>query len=330
MSKPLEEAPPSTRASLQARIFSRAGEIRNLGLLGVLVIICVIGALTSGTFATSSNVLTILTSASVIGVISVGMTFVIIGGGIDLSVGALVALASVWATTQATQSFGIGGMLFTAMVVAAVAGLINGALIAYGRLVPFIMTLAMLASARGLAERISSKQSQIVSVRSFADIALARVFGIPMLVYILVVVVIVGWVVLNRTTFGRRTFAVGGNPEAARLAGINIRRHTVYLYVVSGLCCGIAAIMLTALTNTGASTHGNLYELDSIAAVIIGGTSLEGGRGSLIGSTLGVLIFTLIQNIFVLNNLDTDVQGIAKGVIIVLAILLQRQRRTGG
>jgi ribose transport system permease protein len=134
-------------------------------------------------------------------------------------------------------------------------------------------------------------------------------------------------VLLNRTTFGRRTFAIGGNQEAARLAGLDVRRHTVVLYVLSGLCCGIAAIMLTARTTSGASNLGDLYELDSIAAVIIGGTLLTGGRGSLVGSILGVLVFTTITNIFVLNNLTTDIQQIAKGLIIVAAVLIQRRGR---
>ena len=140
------------------------------------------------------------------------------------------------------------------------------------------------------------------------------------------VVVAVGWVLLNRTTFGRRTFAIGGNPEAARLAGVDVRRHTVALYVVSGLCAGIAAIMIASLTTTGSSTHGTLYELDAIAAVIIGGTLLSGGRGTLIGSILGVLVFTTIT-LFVLNNLATEVQNIAKGVIIVVAVLIQTRAR---
>jgi ribose transport system permease protein len=183
----------------------------------------------------------------------------------------------------------------------------------------------MLVGARGLAEQISNRQSQIVEVRSITNIAAEKILGIPALVWILAVVVAIGWVVLNRTTFGRRTFAVGGNAEAARLAGINIRLHTALLYVLSGLCCGIAAVMLVARTNTGASSAGNLYELDAIAAVIIGGTLLTGGRGSLIGSLLGVLVFTTITNIFVLNNLSTPVQNIAKGAIIIAAVLLQRR-----
>jgi len=148
-------------------------------------------------------------------------------------------------------------------------------------------------------------------------------------VWIFGAVALVGWIVLNRTTYGRRTFAIGGNSEAARLAGINVRRHTVTLYIVSGLCVGIAAIMITSLTTTGSSTHGDLYELDAIAAVIIGGTSLSGGRGTIVGTVLGVVIFTTISNLFVLNNLQTETQDIVKGVIIVLAVLLQRRGKEG-
>jgi ribose transport system permease protein len=144
-------------------------------------------------------------------------------------------------------------------------------------------------------------------------------------VIIFALVSLVGWVVLNRTTFGRRTLAVGGNPEAARLAGINVNRHTVMLYVVVGLCCGIAALMITARTTTGSSTHGTLYELDAIAAVVIGGTLLSGGRGTIVGTVLGVLIFTTLNNVFVQNDLSSSAQSVAKGAIIVAAVLLQQR-----
>jgi ribose transport system permease protein len=304
----------------------RLSEVRNLGLVGVLVLLGIVGVLTTdGQFLTSSNIINILVSASIIGVVTVGMTFVIIGGGIDLSVGALVALASVWATTLQTQSYGWFIMVVTALLVGMGAGLINGVLIAYGRLVPFIVTLAMLVSARGLAQAMSDRRTQLVTVREITNIATTEWLGIPLLVYLFAAVVVVGWLVLNRTTFGRRTFAVGGNSEAARLAGIDVKRHTALLYVLSGLCCGIAAVMIMARTTTGSSTHGDLYELDAIAAVIIGGTLLTGGRGTLIGSVLGVLVFTTITNLFVLNNLASDVQNIAKGLIIIAAVLLQRR-----
>ena len=291
-------APAGVRAAGAGFMSGPVG--RNLGLVIALAILCIVGVITAGDrFADIDNVLTILRLASVIGVVSVGMTFVIIGGGIDLSVGALVALSSVWATTLATQQiaedFHWIVMVFTAIVVGAGAGLINGVVIAYGKLVAFIATLAMLAAARGLAEIIANRRTQIVQDRDFLDFFSGDVLGIPTLVIIFALVAVAGWVLLNRTTFGRRTFAVGGNAEAARLAGIRVQRHTVKLYVLSGVTCGIAAVMLMARTTTGSSTHGTLYELDAIAAVVIGGTLLIGGRGTIVGTVLGVLIFTTLE-----------------------------------
>ena len=303
---------------------------RNLGLVLALLILCFVGFGTAGEqFASVDNMLTILRLASVIGVVSIGMTFVITGGGIDLSVGAIVALSSVWATTLATQTLATdihwSMMVLTAILVGTGCGLINGLLVAYGGVVPFIATLAMLAGARGLAEIIANRRTQIVNVPGFSDFFGGSVLGVPVLVIMFVIVALVGWVVFNRTTFGRRTFAVGGNPEAARLAGIKVQRHTVMLYAVVGLCCGIAAVMLMARTTTGSSTHGTLYELDAIAAVVIGGTLLSGGRGTIVGTVFGVLIFTTLSNVFTQNNLSSSAQSVAKGLIIVVAVLLQQR-----
>ncbi|MBU7600618.1 ABC transporter permease [Streptomyces tardus] len=303
-------------------------DLRTLALLGVLAILVLVGALTKpDQFLSTGNLQLILTQASVIGVVTVGITFVIIGGGIDLSVGAMVALASVWATTLATQDFGFGGMLMCAVLVGLGAGLINGVLIAYGPMVPFIATLAMMASARGLSLQLSEGKTQMVTVDSVLSLGErdAYVLGIPPLVLVFAVVTVLGWLLLNRTTFGRRTVAIGGNAEAARLAGIAVKRQRLMLYLLSGLCCGIAAFMLIILTGSGQNTNGNLYELDAIAAAIIGGTLLSGGRGTIVGSVLGVLIFTTITNLFALNNLQSAPQQIAKGAIIVAAVLLQRR-----
>jgi ribose transport system permease protein len=316
---------------------------RQLGLVIALAILCIVGVITAGDrFLDIDNVLTILKLAAVIGVVSIGMTFVIIAGGIDLSVGALVALSSVWATTLATQRMAEDThwtvMVLTAIAVGGGAGLVNGIVIAYGRIVAFIATLAMLAAARGLAEILANKRTQIVQDRDYLsffsgdvlDGVLGEDRGIPTLVIIWVLVSIVGWILLNRTTFGRHTFAVGGNAEAARLAGIRVQRHTLKIYVLSGIACGIAAAMLMGRTTTGTSTHGTLYELDAIAAVVIGGTLLIGGRGTIVGTVLGVLIFQTLSNVFVLNNLSSSAQAVAKGVIIVLAVLLQTRLAAGG
>jgi len=308
---------------------------RNAGLVVALVLICIVGAITAGDrFSSTDNALTILRLAATIGVVSIGMTFVIIGGGIDLSVGAVVALSSVWCTTVSTQTMASDThwsvMVLVALLVGAACGLINGVLIAYGNIVPFIMTLAMLASARGLAEIISDKKTQILGadgadVSGFKEFFNREILGVDVQIWVFAIVAIIGWVLLNRTTFGRRTVAVGGNLEAARLAGINVKRHTVYLYVLVGVCAGIAALLLVAKTTTGTSTHGNLYELDAIAAVVIGGTLLTGGRGTIVGTVLGVVIFSTLTNIFILNNRSFSEQQLFKGAIIVAAVLLQQR-----
>lgn len=303
---------------------------RDLGLVVALVALLVVGVATSGErFLSLSNLMVILQQAAIIGVISIGVTFVITSGGIDLSVGSVLGLATVWATTLATQTmaqdFHWIVMVFAALAVGTAAGVINGAIVAYGRVVSFIATLAMLVAARGLAEIISDRKTQIVRVDGFRDTFRADVLGIPVIVWIFLVVAAAGWFLLNRTTFGRRTVAIGGNPEAARLAGIKVRRHTVMVFALSGLTAGIAAVMMIARTTAGTSTNGYLYELDAIAAVVVGGTLLMGGRGSIIGTVLGVLVFATLTNIFIQNGLSISAQSLAKGGIIVVAVLLQQR-----
>ncbi|GAA4866580.1 MULTISPECIES: ABC transporter permease [Saccharopolyspora] len=318
-------APP--RTSALAAWWARA-DIRMIALLAVFIALCVVGYATRpDAFLTEGNISTVLRLSAAIGVVSVGMTFVIAAGGIDLSVGSIVALSSVWMTTWATQSFGPVVMVLCALLVGTACGLVNGVLVSYGKVVPFIATLAMMASARGLAERISGRQTQVVDDPAFGAVFRGDLLGVPVLIWIFAVVFAAGWVLLNRSTFGRRTLAVGGNAEAARLAGIDVRRHTAVVYALAGLCCGIAALMVVARTTAGASTNGMFYELDAIAAVVIGGTLLSGGRASMTGTLLGVLIFTTLGNVFTLNNLETDIQNIAKGAIIVLAVLLQARTR---
>jgi len=304
--------------------------VRNLGLVVALVLICVAGFVTGGErFGSVDNILTILRLASITGVLAIGMTFVITSGGIDLSVGSVLGLATVWASTLATQTmaedFHWIVIVFAALAVGAGAGLVNGVVIAYGRVVPFIATLAMLAAARGLAEMISDRRTQVLSVPGFLDFFRADLIGVPVLIWMFALVAVAGWLVLNRTTFGRRTVAVGGNPEAARLAGIKVQRHIMYIYGLAGLTAGIAAVMMLGRTTAGSSTHGMLLELDVIAAVVVGGTLLQGGRGTIFGTVLGVLIFSTLTNLFTINNMSISAQAVARGVIIVAAVLIQQR-----
>lgn len=310
---------------------------RSIGLVVALLLLVVVGAITAGeTFINVNNLLVILRSASVIGVVAIGVTFVITAGGIDLSVGSVLGLTSVLASLAVIQTAATGFwplMVIVAVVGGILAGLINGVIIAYGNVVAFMTTLAMLVSARGAAELISQRKTQIVTNQGFLDFFRADLLGISWVVWIFAIVAVLAWFVLNRTTFGRRTVAIGGNATAARLAGVNVKRHTVYLYMIAGATAGIAAIMLLSRTTAGTSTHGQLYELDAIAAVVVGGTLLIGGRGTIGGTVLGVLLFSTLTNVFIQNNLSTSVQLVSKGVIIVAAVLLQQRfatRRVAG
>ncbi|WP_404799632.1 ABC transporter permease [Arthrobacter pullicola] len=324
-----EDAPAEARRGGWRRMLGGSGA-RSLGLVIALALLVAVGAATSGSqFMSVNNMLTILSYGSILGVICIGMTFVITAGGIDLSVGSVMGLTTVVATLASVQLAAQNSswllMVVVALAVGALAGLVNGTIIAYGNVVAFIATLAMLVAARGLAELISGRRTQIVTERDFLAVLRSNVLGVPLLIWIFAVVAAIGWFLLNRTTFGRRTVAIGGNLEAARLAGIRVKRHIVWLYILSGLTAGIAGIMMMARTTAGTSTHGLYYELDAIAAVVVGGTLLVGGRGTIVGTVLGVLLFSTLTNVFTQNNLDTSVQAVTKGAIIVLAVLLQQK-----
>jgi len=321
---PVDSPQPAWRRALSGPVG------RNLGLVVALLVIVIVGAITAPTsFMSVDNILVILRQASIFGVVSIGMTLVIIAGGIDLSVGSVLGLASVVATLAAVQDLADNlhwvFIVIIALAVGLGAGLINGIVIAYGNVVAFMATLAMLVGARGLAEILADRRTLIVSDRGFISFMNADFLGIDVLIWIFVLVAALGWILLNRTMFGRRTVAIGGNREAARLAGINVRRHTMWLYALSGLCAGIGAVMILGRTTAGSSTNGTLLELNAIAAVVVGGTLLVGGRGTITGTVFGVLIFSTLTNVFVQNNLSSSVQAVAKGVIIVVAVLLQQR-----
>lgn len=323
------EASADTGPGVVSRMVRKGAAGRSLGLIIALLVLIGVGAITAGeNFMSFDNMLVILRLASVIGVVAIGVTLVITAGGIDLSVGSVLGLTSVVATLGAVQTAASGFwplMVFVAIAVGVLAGLVNGLVIAYGNVVAFMATLAMLVAARGAAELISQRRTLIVDNQGFKEFFRTDLLGISWVVWIFAIVAVLGWFLLNRTTFGRRTVAIGGNATAARLAGVNVRRHLTYLYMLSGATAGIAAIMLVSRTTAGTSTHGQLYELDAIAAVVVGGTLLAGGRGTIGGTVLGGLLFATLTNVFTQNNLSTSVQLVAKGVIIVVAVLLQQR-----
>jgi ribose transport system permease protein len=301
-------------------------ELQEYALVGVVIVLLIVGAiLEPDVFPTSDNILNVLRQSSVIGVLAIGMTFVIATGGIDLSVGSMVAAAAVVGGQFADS--GSAAFLLGAIGMGALLGSVNAGLIAYGKVVPFIATLAMFAMARGLALWISDKTPitifDLEGVRWFGT---GEVVGIPSAVLVFLVVTVAAWILLNRTSYGRHVVAVGGNREAARIAGVKVARIVFSVYVVSGVCAGIAAILVSGRLSSASPVIGTLYELDAIAAVVIGGTALSGGRATIVGTVLGVLTFALIFNLMTLMDLAVEVQQVTKGLIIVVAVLLQRKQ----
>lgn len=309
--------------------FRQRIRLQEYALVGIVGLLIIAGAATKpSAFLTSSNFFTVLTQASVVGVLAIGMTFVIASGGIDLSVGSLVAAAGIAAGVLGDDA---GAFVFIIVAIAfgALIGGVNGAAVTVGRVPPFIATLAMLTIARGLALRMSGKTPiSVVTLDQVRWFGNGKVIGIPAPVIVFVLIAVVGWVLLNRTAYGRYVVATGGNREAARIAGIRVRRTIFSVYVLSGLCAGISAILLTGRLATASPVAGSLYELDAIAAVVIGGTSLAGGRATITGTFLGVLTFALIFNLLNLLNLPTEFQLIVKGVIVLVAVVAQRRENS--
>jgi ribose transport system permease protein len=315
----------------------RGLELQEYALAMVVVLLFVTGAiLKPDTFPTWDNIRNMLTQASVVGVLAIGMTFVIATAGIDLSVGSMVAAAGLFGGILVDDGSG-GTLLFIlgAIAFATLLGTVNATAVAYGRVVPFIATLAMFSIGRGLALLLNDKLPVgllELNGGSFGDPAAfsllwfgtGRILGIPISVYIFLAVAIGGWVLLNRTRYGRYVVAVGGNREAARIAGVPVRRIIFSVYVLSGLLAGVATVLLCARLGSASPVSGNLYELDAIGAVVIGGTSLAGGRATIVGTFLGVLTFALIFSLMTQLNLSTEVQQVTKGAIVLGAVLLQR------
>jgi ribose transport system permease protein len=290
----------------------------------VVILLLVAGTIADrDQFLTRDNLLTVFTQVSVVGVVAVGMTFVIATGGIDLSVGSMLAAAAIaggLAGDQQSLPFILGAIGFGLLL-----GLVNGVAIAYGRIVPFIATLAMFAGARGLALWMSDKTPiSLLDLDFVRDLGRGRMAGIPNAAIVFVTVTAVGWVLLNRTRYGRHVVAVGGNREAARIAGVPVRRVIFSVYVLSGLLAGVATVLLCARLGSASPVSGELYELDAIGAVVIGGTSLAGGRATIVGTFLGVLTFALIFSLMTQLDLSTEVQQVTKGAIVLGAVLLQR------
>lgn len=303
-----------------------------LALLGLALVVLVIDVFSQGAFLRASNLTNVLRQITVNAILAVGQTFVIITAGIDLSVGSLIELTGVvMALFANAMPFGGGALVFTTLLVGlgvgCCAGLINAIPVVRLNLPPFITTLAMMLMARGLAFRLSHGRPVPLETGAFDRIGTGTIYGVPIAVLWMAIIVVVFAVLLTRTRFGRYVFSIGGNEEAARLAGINVRAIKAVVYVISGGCAAVAALLLMARFASGSPQTGIGSELQSIAAVVVGGTSLMGGRGSIVATFLGALLIGLLNNAMNLLSIESYTQDIVLGAVILIAVVFDELRK---
>jgi ribose transport system permease protein len=304
--------------------------MRSIGMLPVLILLAVAFGMMAEGFFTAQNFSIIAQQASINIVLAAGMTFVILTAGIDLSVGSVLAAAAVVAVMTSTLPG--GGMLgILAGVATGLAfGLINGGLVAFAKLPPFIVTLGSLTAVRGMARLLGNDQTVFNPELPFAFIGNDNLLGVPWLVWIAAAVIVASWFILRRTVLGLHIYSVGSNPEAARLSGIKVWKVLLFVYAMSGLLAGLGAVMASArLLAANGLQLGQSYELDAIAAVILGGTSFVGGVGSIVGTLIGALIIAVLTNGLVLVGVSDIWQYIIKGLVIIGAVALDRYRQSG-
>jgi ribose transport system permease protein len=318
-------AVPNAGAGFGARLAAARESLGSLGskayLFVVGVLVLVVGSQLSPYFLTSRNLVAVLITASVVSVIAVGQFMVIVTGGIDLSVGSVAALSSVVGALVLQHGAPFPIAVVVALIMAAVIGLVNGGLIVYGKVTPFIVTLAMLSVAQGLAYMIQTGRLVPINDQSFMSFFTGDLGPFPAPVLIALVVMLVATVIMAFRPFGRRLYALGGNPEAARLSGLPVKRDTISAYVLSSTLAGLGGLMMAAQLTEGSAIIGNGYELNSIAAVVVGGASLFGGTGGPVSAVLGGLIIAVVLNVMDLLGVEAQSQLVVKGLVILLAVL---------
>lgn len=295
-------------------------------LVGVFIAVAVVGTLASPYFLTVRNIENIVVAASVVAVLGVAQFFVVVTRGIDLSVGSIAALATVIAAVMLRQGNGVWTTIVVTVMSCAFCGLVNGVLVVYARITPFVATLAMMSIARGVAFIVQVGTLIVISNQEFLQLFGGRSAGVPNVVIIALTVTVVAAFAMKFSPLGRRLYALGGNPEAARLSGLPVNRDTLMAYVTSGLLAGLAGLMLAGRLSQGSSLVGQGYELDSIAATVVGGTSLFGGTGDPVSTVLGALVIGMIGNIMNLMGIQSEPQLVIRGIVILLAVFLTSGR----
>lgn len=300
--------------------------LRKLGPLLGFIVLCLMLAVVSEQFLTVSNLLNVTRQVSINAIIAVGMTLVILTGGIDLSVGSIVAISG-----SITAGLMVGGMgsvpaILAGLLLGTFIGVMNGLLVSYGKIPPFIATMGMMTIVRGYTLVYTDGRPITGFSEGFRDIGSGYVGIIPIPVIIMILIFIGAWLLLKKNQFGRYVYAIGGNEEAARLSGINTKKHLIGVYGIAGLLAAVSGIILTSRLNSAQPTAGMAFEMDAIAAVVLGGTSLAGGRGTIVGTLVGALIIGVLDNGLNLLNVSSFYQQVAKGVVILLAVIMDRKQ----
>jgi ribose transport system permease protein len=301
--------------------------MRSYGILIAFILICAVISILSPVFLTVTNVLNVIRQSSIYGIMAVGMTFVILTAGIDLSVGSILALSGALAAGSLKAGLDMGLVVVVALAIGVVCGLVNGLPITVGRITPFVVTLGMMSIARGLTLIYTNGYPISGLTEPFRFIGGGDVLAIPFPILVFLATVLIAWGILTQTRLGRYTYAIGGNEETVKLSGINSSLYKTIVYVISGVASAISALILTSRLNSAEPVAGQGYELDVIAAVVIGGTSLMGGRGGVWGTLIGALLIGVINNGMNLLGISAYFQLVVKGLIIIGAVLLDRLRQ---
>jgi ribose transport system permease protein len=296
-------------------------------LLGLIILIVIVSVLNSS-FLEPLNILNMLRQVSINALIAFGMTFVILTGGIDLSVGSILALSSAFVANLMVSGLDPVLAIIVGCLAGGVMGMVNGLMITKGKMAPFIATLATMTIFRGLT-LVYTNGNPITGLgdsMAFQLFGRGYQFGIPVPAVTMMITFAILWVILHKTSFGRKTYAIGGNEKAARVSGIKVARVKIMIYALAGLLSALAGAILTSRLNSAQPTAGTSYELDAIAAVVLGGTSLSGGRGRIVGTLIGVLIIGILNNGLNLLGVSSFYQMVVKGVVILIAVLIDRKK----
>ncbi|KGR74212.1 ribose ABC transporter permease [Ureibacillus sinduriensis BLB-1 = JCM 15800] len=302
--------------------------VSKLGPLFGLILLIIVVSILNPSFLSIANIFNVLRQVSISAIIAFGMTFVILTGGIDLSVGSTLALTGAIAASLLSSGMDPFLTMGIALIIGLILGAINGVIITKGKVAPFIATLATMTVYRGLTLVYTDGRpiSKLGDHYSFQLFGKGYFLGFPVPVVTMVIAFIVLYFILQKTTFGRRVYAVGGNEEAAKLSGINADRVKIAVYAITGLLASLAALILTSRLNSAQPTAGESYELDAIAAVVLGGTSLNGGKGWIFGTLIGALIIGVLNNGMNLIGVSSFWQQVVKGIVILIAVLMDRKK----